>query len=103
MRCDQFMGLPKAASEFLRENEKPPETCVGCGRPFSREYKVIGKFHGMFMEEFPLHRRLLKNGSYADEFHQCAPWSSGPCHFLALRLEDGTEFTWTDEEIEDAV
>lgn len=54
----------------------------------------------MFENEYPLHRHVLKDGRYADEFLQACPWSSGPVAFLGLKVSDGTEFLWTEEEIE---
>lgn len=101
MRCDQFMGLTPAADAFLKENEIPQEVCECCKRPFPRKLEKIGTYHGMFMEESPLHRRALIDGRTADEFLQASPWSSGPMHFIGLRVSDGTEFVWSEEEIEE--
>jgi hypothetical protein len=101
IRCDQFVGLPPAAVVFLEEHEVPQEICEYCGRPFPRSLKQIGSFYGMFDDEYPLHRRVLKHGRTADEFHQTAPWSSGPVHHLGLRVSDWMEFVWTEEEIEE--
>lgn len=99
MRCDQFVGLPPAADEFLALNTDPPEVCPYCERPLPREYEVIGHYDGMFGEKYPLVRHVLKDGRTADVFHQTSPWSSGPIHHLGLRVSDGTEFVWTEEEI----
>lgn len=101
IREDQFLGLPEAAITFLAENEVPEVSCPHCGRPFARNYEKVGVYHGMFDNEYPLHRHVLKDGRTADEFLQAAPWSSGPVHFLGLRVSDGTEFTWTEDEIDD--
>lgn len=100
IRCDQFVGLPPAADAFLEEHEVPLEICGCCKRPYPRMLEEIGHFSGMYDEEFPLHRRVLKDGRTADVFHQAAPWCSGPVHHLGLRVSDGTEFVWTEEEIE---
>lgn len=100
MRCDQFVGLPLAADAFLEEHEVPLKVCSCCERPFPRDLEKIGCYHGMFDNEFPLFRHVLKDGRTADEFHQASPWSSGPIHHLGLRVSDGTEFVWTEEEIE---
>lgn len=100
IRMDQFAGLPDAATAFLHEHEIPTECCPTCKRPFPREREVIGKYYGMFENKYPLHRHMLNDGRTADEFHQAAPWSSGPVHFIGLKVSDGTEFVWTEEEIE---
>ncbi len=100
MRCDQFMGLPPSADAFLEEHRVKPEVCEHCQRPFPCELEVIGHFNGMCGDEFPLVRYILTDGRTADVFHQTSPWSSGPLHHLGLRVSDGTEFVWTDEEIE---
>lgn len=101
IREDQFMGLPPAADAFLKEHEVPEVCCPSCARPFPRNYEQVGEYHGMFETAYPLHRHVLKDGRTADEFLQAAPWSSGPVHFLGLRVSDGTEFTWTDDEIDE--
>jgi len=100
IREDQFVGFTPAADAFLAEHEVPPEVCPHCERPFPRNLEVIGHFHGMFETEYPLHRRVLKGGRTADEFLQAAPWSSGPVHFLGLRVSDGTELVCTEDEID---
>jgi len=94
-------GYPEAAIAFLNENEVPEVCCPTCSRPFPRDYEVVGHYSGMFDTEYPLHRHVLKDGCTADEFLQAAPWSSGPVHFLGLRVSDGTEFLWTEEEIDE--
>lgn len=101
MRCDQFVGLPPAAVAFLEKYEVPSKVCEYCKRPFPRKLEQIGSFQGMFDEKYPLHRHILKDGRTADMFHQVSPWSSGPIHHLGLRVSDGTEFVWTEKEIEE--
>lgn len=101
IRMDQHVGLTKEATEFLARNEIKPAVCNLCERPFPRKLEKIGRYPGMFGDDFPLNRHTLKDGRTADDFLQCAPWSSGPCHFLGLRVSDGTEFTWTEKEIEE--
>lgn len=103
MRCDQQMGLPPEAVAFLEENEKKPLVCDCCGRPFPKALVPIGAYVGMFETEYSLYRHELKNEGFADEFLQAAPWSSGPCFFLGLKIT-GTDggvmvFEWTDSEI----
>jgi len=100
MRMDQFAGLSATAEKFLTENRRPPRACPTCGHVTETYIVTCGTFLGMSMNEYPLHRHPLKDGKFADEFLQCAPWSSGPVHFLGLRLSDGTEFTWSEEGIE---
>jgi len=97
---DQFAGFTQDACKFLADNEVKPIICDHCKRPFPRKLELIGTYTGMFMDEYPLHRHILKNGEVADEFLQCAPWSSGPVFFLGLRIPDGTEFIWGAEEID---
>lgn len=101
MRMDQFAGLAPSALKFLDENRRPPCTCPACGHVTAAYIEAIEEYTGMFGDAYPLHRYQLKHGKTADEFLQIADWSSGPVHFLGLRLEDGTEFTWTDEEREE--
>jgi hypothetical protein len=102
IRCDQFMGLPEAAIKFLAKNQAPLEVCKWCKREFGRELEVIGTFPGMFLDEYSLHRHMLKDGRHADEFLQAAPWSSGPVHFLGLRVSDGAVFEWDQKDIDNA-
>lgn len=101
MRTDQFAGLPKIATDFLEKNMRPPRICPTCGHVTETFIEQCGTFEGMFGSEYPLRRYPLKHNKFADEFLQEAPWSSGPVHFLGLRLEDGTEYTWTAEEIKE--
>jgi hypothetical protein len=98
MRMDQFAGLAPSALKFLDENRRPPCTCPACGHVTAAYIEAIEEYTGMFGDAYPLHRYQLKRGKAADEFLQAADWSSGAVHFLALRLEDGTEFTWTEVE-----
>ena len=101
MRMDQFAGHSPSAQAFLAENKRPPLHCPTCGHITETYVKQCGIFYGMFDNEYPLAKFPLKDGTFAMEFLQTAPWSSGPIHFLGLRLEDGTELTWTDAEIEE--
>lgn len=100
IRCDQFVGLPPSADVFLAEHEVPAKVCECCDRPFTLHSEVIGHYEGMFGCRYPLTRHQLKDGRTADVFHQASPWCSGPVHHLGLRVSDGTEFVWTDDEIE---
>lgn len=108
MRCDQFAGLPSDAGLFLRENEIPGATCPTCAHNPGPRLEKCGTFEGMFDDEYPLMRHFLTEDRIAEEFLQCAPWSSGPVHFLGLRVykveDDKTltilrEFLWDPSEI----
>lgn len=109
MRSDQHMGLSIEASDFLVFNELVPEPCPHCQRPYPPITEPSGKtYSGMFMEEYPLFRHELKSKGYAEEYLQAAPWSSGPCLFLGLKVYDsnGTEirdFQWTEQEIQESL
>jgi len=100
IRCDQFVGLPPAADVFLDLNTDPAEICEHCEQVIPCKLETIGYYDGMFGEEYPLVRYVLKDGRTADVFHQAAPWCAGPVHHLGLRVSDGIEFVWTEEEIE---
>lgn len=99
IREDQFAGLTPAAHAFLQLHQVPAARCTTCERELPRNLEVIDQYHGMFETAYPLHRHVLRNGLTADEFLQAAPQSSGPIHFLGLRVSDGTEFVWTEDEI----
>lgn len=108
MRCDQFMGLPPDADQFLHEHAIKPKRCVACNQVIPPKLEVIEWYGGMFGEQFPLHRIPLKGGGYAEEFLQASPWSSGPIFFHGLRVYARgtgtlvTTFTWPDEELDNA-
>lgn len=99
IRMDQFIGLTDAAQEFLRENEAYGGMCPTCKQSLPRILQQVGSFTGMFDQEYPLFQHTLKDGCTADEFLQTSPWSSGPMFFLGLRVSDGREFLWAEEEI----
>lgn len=105
IREDQPQGLPADAEVFLTANcllvgAKP---CPHCGKPTIqvRKTEKCGEYIGMFDDEYLLLRYFLIDGRTADEFEQCAPWSSGPMIFLGLKVSDGTEFKWTEKDIEE--
>ena len=104
MRCDQFAGLPAMALFFLEQHELQPEprVCPTCNRPNLPERQVVGHYTGMFEDSYPLHRYKLKDGRTADEFLQASPWSSGPVHFIGLRISSGEEFLHSEEDIRGA-
>lgn len=98
MRCDQFIGLPKHAIDFLKEWE---QKCCACRQSLPGK-RVIGHYVGMFDSEYPLMRYSLIDGRYADEFLQAMLWSNGPMFFLGLQVSGGQQFRWTQEEIDKA-
>lgn len=100
IRMDQPQGLPPEAHSFLATNEIEPKVCPHCKRPYPLERGVIGSYEGMFGTEYPLHKRVLKDGRIAEEFLQATIWSSGPMFFLGLKMSNGTVFEWSDEELE---
>ena len=97
-RSDQPIGITSEARNWLKDYAIKPEICPECGHQEPLILEKIGTYSGF--NEYSLYRHKLTNGHYADEFLQCTPWSSGPVFFLGLRVSDGTEFTWTGEEIE---
>ncbi len=98
-RSDQNAGLTSEARNWLKDYAVKPKICPECGHPEPLLLEKIGTYSGF--NEYPLYRHQLVNGYFADEFLQCTPWSSGPMLFLGLRVSDGIEFTWTDDEIEE--
>lgn len=103
MRCDQYIGLTDAAEKFLEENKIPNKVCPCCGRVIPKIPKIIGKCLGMFGTTCPLFRHRLKDGRTADEYLQASPWSSGPMFFIGLKVSDGKEFNWPQEEIDNVI
>lgn len=107
-RSDQHAGLPLEARTFLAESEIKLDPCPCCRHVKDTPVEQIGTYTGMFENEYPLFRHFLKDGNIAEEFLQAAPWSSGPVHFIGLRVycveSDRTltlirEFLWSDQEI----
>ena len=118
IRMDQLRGLPAEAEKFLEENVKRTEIheCFAChnktGGVFIQE--ECGRYAGMFAWDnesdegtYPLFRYSLKDGGYAEEYEQAAPWSSGPVIFLGLRIVTRNEvgelerkIEWSEAEIE---
>lgn len=109
MRCSQPMGLAPAAEEYLQEHGIRVSYCPHCHRDNGYSKEETGCAYGMF-GEIPLLRYHLKqesdaigvlplNAEYAEEFVQVCIWSSGPMEWLGLRLSDGTEIKWTEEEL----
>ena len=101
MRCEQFAGLPPAAMEFLEAYRCPPSICPTCGHIDAPHTESVSSYETGWGDKDNLNRHYLKDGEFADEFLQVVEWSSGPVHFLGLRLQDGTELTWTPEDMEE--
>lgn len=101
MRTDQDFGMTVEATMFLRANVDVDE-CKTCQRPYPEKTEEVGYYDGMFGDKYPLYRHFLKDGRTADEFLQASPWSSGPCFFIGLKVSDGTEFLWPQDEIDKA-
>jgi len=107
------MGLPKEAEVFLDQyGMKAQSTCPHCGGligPARRQSTIYAdaKTQGMFDDGPLLHDYPLTDGGKAREIVQAAPWSSGPCIFLALRIFDSTgattrEILWPQDKIDQA-
>lgn len=106
MRCDQFMGLPPEALQFLVKHAVKPTVCECCKQQIPEKREVIEFYDGMFNDQHPLYRIPLVGGEYAEEYLQADPWSSGPVFFHGLWVYKGGKvvktYTWTDKEIEEA-
>ena len=100
MRCDQYIGLPQLAHDFLHQY-RLRNCCPTCGVDLKKFSSPLGEFEGAYGTVYPLMRYHLLGGLLADEFVQASPWSSGPCFFIGLRVSDGTEYLWSDEEIDE--
>ncbi len=98
-RSDSFFGKTTSAIGFLEKYEVKGEECLECGHVEHVKLQKIGDVHGF--DDYSLFRHHLVNGDYADEFLQATEWSSGPMFFIGLRVCDGKEFIWLDEEIGD--
>lgn len=91
------MGLPESAVAFLHKNAKRLHPCEHCNRdsgPVCREIGRTGMFDDLEILEYE-----LNDGRSATEFVQEEIWSSGPMIWMGLRISDGTEFRWSEEEI----
>lgn len=105
MRCYQHFGLTGEAELYLKENcvTIPDIVCPDCSKVITTKRKVLGMENkGVFYEDGPtLHTYEGKDGKIIKEIVQAMPWSSGPCGFLCLELEDGTRIgEWSQEEID---
>jgi hypothetical protein len=107
IRMYQERGLTPAAIEFLEKNvvEKPGMICEKCGHIMTktwdcRVYKNVDSFYG---DGPHLQEYTLKDGRKAREVVQTEPWSSGPVAFFCLEIGGEELFSWTDEEIDEAL
>ena len=137
IRMDQPQGLSPEAELFLKENAKKSELkiCSECKHQTGGELikAECGRYAGMFADNgcwatedgkevkesdegtYPLYRYELNDDGYAEEYEQCAPWSSGPVIFLGLKIvtrnddEKGgfviheRKIEWSDIEIEESM
>lgn len=115
MRCDQFIGLNPWATRFVGKKQSVHEIGVrimpnGKRKRFNRWFRQpiarrtkIGHVKGAFNDiACVLNRYVFPDGRIYDEFVQAAPWSSGPCYFLALKDKHGRkikESLWTEKEL----
>lgn len=82
-------GLSKSAHLFLAERYKDI-------------FEIIGSVESTFGIRYPLNRYQLKGGTYADEYVQYIKTKTNTeVFFLGLRLQYGSEFVWTKEEMEE--
>jgi len=111
IRMNQFMGLTEETKVFLSENalQVGYDPCPHCGKTTKESPKKVknDEYIGMYDEGFPLYTYTLKNGGYAVEKLQEAPWSSGPVIFFSLTVHAADNsieriFKWSREEIEGA-
>jgi hypothetical protein len=118
MRCDQYVGLNKWASDKVSRQQTVREVGArilpnGRAVPFDRQVvvpvakvEVIGKITGAWKDVVAnLHRYTLPDGRVYEEFIQAEPWSSGPCYFIALKNLKGnviSQSLWTTDELNNA-
>lgn len=115
MRCDQHMGLNAWATEFLEAKAvklvKVERITTVEGQLVSEtEYpipnrKPCGEYEGMFGNPYTLWEYQTSTLGIVREYVQAAPWSSGPCHFLALKDVEGNPISdslWSQEDIDNA-
>lgn len=115
MRCEQYIGLNDWAQNYVCATVKAREIGVrllpdGSTETFDREVSVpvarretVGAIAGAYGQDMPLTRYTMPNGRVFTEYVQAAPWSSGPCYFIALRNERGnvvTQSLWRQEDID---
>ena len=122
MRCTQLIGLSKVAKSWLKKYCKQRHYFQKVFRAYdndgdwvevedsegtellSKPLEENGTVFGMAGEEACILQQYeMDNGSIVEEYVQCAPWSSGPCIFLALRFQSTkkpvVKSLWSEEEI----
>ena len=106
MRCTQIIGLTNEAQKFLDKNcrTEPIQFCPHCKKSI-KEGKIFNIYksatnEGMFNDGPYLHKYSLKNKKVAYEVIQATPWSSGPCIFLCLEIDNKRMFKWSQKEID---
>jgi len=103
MRMYQHYGLTGEADRYLEENcvKDPGIVCPECGYVVSLRLKILKSedYDAFYYDGPTLHTFELKDGGKVKEVIQAMPWSSGPCGFLCLELEDGTRIGEWDEEV----
>lgn len=117
IREDQIIGLNPWAESLVNKSIKAlesGETIFPDGKkiPFAREVfvpevkkEVYAHFDGMYDNKYPLYKHILPDNTVYFEYVQAAPWSSGPCFFLALKDKTGKpirESLWSEEDIQNA-
>lgn len=106
IRETQIIGLSPSAMNYLDSNAKKSEktTCSTCGHSeggirINKKYSDA-RDRGMFDDGPDLHEYELKDGKTAKEIVQATPWSSGPCIFLCLEVDEKRIGEWSDEELD---
>ncbi len=100
IRESQPQGLPPAAEDYLKKYGIKVNYCPHCQRDGGLKKDEIGTT-GMF-GDVPLWRYYLDKMpgvTHADEFVQECVWDSGPMEWFGLRLSNGTEIKWSEEEL----
>lgn len=117
MRTDQLYGLNAWARNLVLATQTTSEIGVrkydgGIIEAFEREVTVpvakttnIGEIESAFApgtKAFDLKRYELPDGRVFDEYVQAAPWSGGPCYYIALKDAAGNpvpESLWTKKQM----
>jgi len=103
MRAYQPYGLTGEAVIWIEKNCQTESglICPHCGFAVTTVPKIILEEQAdVFYGDGPvLHTYLTKSGAMVKEVIQAQPWSSGPCVFLCLEMEDGERIGEWDEDI----
>lgn len=114
-RSDQYIGLNERARRMVTGKVKVREHGTrifadGKKQRFSRWRRMpvarvehAGILRGVWTPKVAvLHRYTMPDGKVYVEYVQAAPWSGGPCYFIALMDKHGKpvpESLWTEEEM----